>query len=196
VHPVGRQHGLRPDQGPPVTRFTSVGAADLDVILDTRRASALRVFTYLQRDAMRFSNAVVGVTLMALACNPATPVPQGLALTHQWSVKAGTSLFVQASLGTAPDGAADALMSVMPTVVHQLGERCRGNVAAATGGVFSLSFALDAGEVVNAASDPPSALAECVIGALPTLAKEHGEVFGKVPSARVALYLEHAPLAQ
>lgn len=147
---------------------------------------------------MRISNAIVGAIagLGALSCNAPAPAPsQGLALTHQWSVKAGTSLFVQVSLGATPDGAADAMMSAMPTVVHQLGERCRGNSAAATPGVFTLSFTLEGGVATNPTSDPPSVLADCVIGAIPAVLKEHTALLTTVPPSSVVLHLEHAPVA-
>jgi hypothetical protein len=146
---------------------------------------------------MRLSNAIACalVSLGAMSCNAPTPAPaQGLALTHQWSVKAGTSLFVQVSLGATPDGAADAMMSAMPTVIHQLGERCRSNTAAATPGVFTLSFALEGGVATNPTSEPPSVLADCVIGAMPAVLKEHAAALATVPSASVVLHLEHAPV--
>lgn len=147
---------------------------------------------------MRLSIAIVYAAfgLVVPACNAPTPAPQqGLALTHQWSVKAGTSLFVQVSLGATPDAAADAMMSTMPTVIHQLGERCRSNAAAATPGVFTLSFALEGGVATNPTSEPASALADCVIGAMPAVLKEHVAALAKVPPASVVLHLEHAPVA-
>ncbi|MBL8948102.1 MAG: hypothetical protein JNK45_33310 [Myxococcales bacterium] len=147
---------------------------------------------------MRLSIAIVyaAVGLGVPACNAPTPAPQqGLALTHQWSVKAGTSLFVQVSLGATPDAAADAMMSTMPTVIHQLGERCRSNAAAATPGVFTLSFALEGGVATNPTSEPASALADCVIGAMPAVMKEHAAALATVPPASVVLHLEHAPVA-
>lgn len=147
---------------------------------------------------MRLSTAIACAVLglVVPACNAPTPAPQqGLALTHQWSVKAGTSLFVQVSLGATPDGAADAMMSAMPTVIHQLGERCRSNTAAATPGVFTLSFTLEGGVATNPTSEPASALADCVIGAMPAVLKEHATALATVPSASVVLHLEHAPVA-
>lgn len=147
---------------------------------------------------MRLSTAIACAVLglVVPACNAPTPAPQqGLALTHQWSVKAGTSLFVQVSLGATPEGAADAMMSAMPTVIHQLGERCRSNSAAATPGVFTLSFTLEGGVATNPTSEPASALADCVIGAMPAVLKEHTTALATVPSASVVLHLEHAPVA-
>lgn len=143
---------------------------------------------------MRVPSSLSLLAVLALGCNAPAPAPTQLALTHQWSTKAGTSLFAQVSLGAAPEGAADALMGVMPTVAHQLGERCRSHPGAATAGAFALSFSLEAGAAVGPTAEPPSPLGECAIAALEDLVHEHAAEFTKATGARVVLYLEHAPM--
>lgn len=144
------------------------------------------------------SRRICSLVLCALcvSCNKPEPAKaSALELTHQWAVKAGTSLFVQVSVGTKPDTAADGLMEFMPTVVHQLGEQCRTDEGAKQAGSFSVSFTMQGGAANGASADPASSLGECVIEVLaPTLAK-HGKDLAKLDGVQVVLYLEHAPLA-
>jgi glycerol uptake facilitator-like aquaporin len=136
------------------------------------------------------------VLALGLACSkPEAPKGSALELTHQWAVKAGTSLFAQVSVATKPDTAADALMEFMPTVVHQLGEQCRTDEGAKQAGSFSVSFTMQGGNPTGPSVDPASSLGECVIEVLaPTLAK-HGKDLTKLDGVQIVLYLEHAPLA-
>lgn len=125
------------------------------------------------------------------ACKPAPEKTTGVALTHQWAVKPGASLFVQVSLGTTPESAADGLMAAMPTVVHQLGERCKNEPAAKSPGGFSLSFSLGK-DALSPAADPPSPVADCVMKVLPEVLAANEGLDAATPSA-VVLHLEHAP---
>lgn len=136
-------------------------------------------------------------TLLATAsCSkPEPPATTALALTHQWAVKAGTSLFVQVSLGTKPEAAADGLMEIMPTAVHQLGEQCRTDEGAAKAGSFSVSFALTGGAATSPSADPSSSLGECVVSSVASTLAPHSKALSALEGAQVVLYLEHAPLA-
>lgn len=129
------------------------------------------------------------------ACAGPPPAPAAVSLTHQWAVKAGTSLFVQASLGTSPDSAADGLMGAMPTLVHALGEKCRDDPAAKKPGVFVVTFTLGGASAPMPTADPPSPLADCVVAALPAVLDESAaELEVKAPTG-VVLHLEHAPVS-
>ncbi len=133
--------------------------------------------------------------LAALACVSPEPAPAAaLALTHQWSTKPGTSLFAQVSLGASPEGVADSLMGIMPTLVHQLGDRCREVPAPVGAGAFSLSFGLDEGVAAPVTADPRSPIGDCAAAALPALVLERAKDLAGVPAAKVVVYLEHAPM--
>jgi hypothetical protein len=134
---------------------------------------------------------LMGLGLTLLACNKPQEKATGASLTHQWAVKPGASLFVQVSLGTTPDSAADALMTAMPTVVHQLGERCKNEPGAQTPGVFALSFSLGKDDLAPSA-DPPGPVADCVMKALPEVLAANKEIEAAAPTG-VVLHLEHAP---
>ena len=139
----------------------------------------------------RVCSPLIALGLMTAACNKPQERATGVSLTHQWAVKPGASLFVQVSLGTTPDSAADGLMTAMPTVVHQLGERCKSDPAAKTPGVFALSFSLGT-EALSPTADPPGPLADCVMKALPEVLFANKELDVAAPVG-VVLHLEHAP---
>lgn len=133
---------------------------------------------------------LIGVVVVA-ACSKPQEKSTGVSLTHQWAVKPGASLFVQVSLGTTPDSAADGLMGAMPTVVHQLGERCKNDPAAKTPGVFALTFTLGK-DALAPSADPPGPIADCVMKALPEVLAANKEIEAATPTG-VVLHLEHAP---
>lgn len=136
------------------------------------------------------------VLAMVAACGGSPPpAPAAVSLTHQWAVKAGTSLFVQVSLGTSPDTAADGLMGAMPTVVHKLGEKCRNDPAAKTPGVFVVTFTLGGVAAPDPTADPPSPLADCVTAALPAVLAESAADLQVKAATGVVLHLEHAPVS-
>lgn len=137
----------------------------------------------------------LAIAVASMSCTkPEPPAASALALTHQWAVKAGTSLFVQVSLGTKPDPVADALMEFMPTVVHQLGEQCRTDEGAAKAGSFSVSFTIQGGAAASPSADPPSSLGECVVASVADSLASHSKAMSPHEGAQVVLYLEHAPL--
>lgn len=140
---------------------------------------------------MRRVRTSLGFVGLLVACKPAPETSTGVALTHQWAVKPGASLFVQVSLGTTPEAAADGLMTSMPTVVHQLGERCKNEPAAKSPGVFSVSFSLGK-DALSPTADPPGPIADCVIAALPEVIAANAELDAATPTG-VVLHLEHAP---
>jgi len=114
-------------------------------------------------------------------------------LTHQWRVPGGASLFVDVSMGAAPEGAADRLMSAMPAVVHRLGELCKESPGAASAGSFVLSFGVREAAPVSPSVEPQSALAICTIEALPAALRESSAGLVGLPPVEVVLLLLHAP---
>ena len=139
------------------------------------------------------TSSLLVLSLVAAACgSPARPA--SIALTHQWAVPAGTSLFTRVSLGASPERAADALMGVMPTIVHRLGERCQEDEGAAAPGEFLLSFALRAGKASSPRAEPLSPLAACVLAALPEAVAASAAELGAPPPVEIVLHLEHAPV--
>lgn len=135
----------------------------------------------------------LSLCLLLAACG-APPAPSPVALTHQWGVPAGASLFHRVSLGAAPEGAADSLMPVMPTIVHRLGERCQGEAEAATAGTFFLSFALRGGKSTAPKAEPLSPVAACAIAGLPEVLGASAAELAGLPAMDVVLHLEHAPI--
>jgi hypothetical protein len=139
----------------------------------------------------RRSLALLLLTTLAGCAEPPRAAPP--ALTHQWRAPAGASLFVDVSMGAAPDGAADRLMAVMPTIVHRLGELCKESQGAAAAGSFVLSFGVRDGGPVSPAVDPQSALATCTIEALPAAIRESAAGLAGLPPVEVVVLLQHAP---
>lgn len=131
---------------------------------------------------------------LGLACNAPEKAEIGVSLTHQWSVAPGSSLFVQVSLGSSPASAADALMAVMPTVVHKLGERCRHEPSATKPGVFTLSFTLDGGVASIPTADPPTPLSGCVVTALGAVVEQSRAELAGLRHTGVVIHLEHVPV--
>lgn len=136
---------------------------------------------------------LLSLLVLAAACG-APPAPAPVALTHQWGVPAGASLFTRVSLGATPEGAADSLMPVMPTIVHRLGERCQGDEGAAAAGSFFLAFTLRGGKSSAPKAEPLSPVAACAIAGLPEVLGASAAELGGLPPMDVVLHLEHAPV--
>lgn len=141
---------------------------------------------------MRLAPALLALTVAA--CSSGQPAATGprIAFTHQWSVPAGASIFVENSLGTAPSDAADGLMKAIPNVVYRLGERCKGEAGFAEAGALTLTFVVDGQRASEVRVDPQGPATACVqAGLADELAAEAG--LAGAPRAEVALHLKHAP---
>ena len=143
---------------------------------------------------MRLSISLCLALALGSACNAPAKPEVGVSLTHQWSVAPGSSLFVQVSLWSSPESAADSLMAVMPTVVHQLGERCRNEPGATKPGVFTLSFTLDGGVASLPTADPSTPLASCAVTALGAVVEHSSAALAELPHTGVVIHLEHMPV--
>lgn len=136
----------------------------------------------------------LALALSLAACKGAEErTPPRIALTHQWNAPAGASLFVQSNLGSLPESAADALMATVPTLVHQLGERCKGDPAFASPGALTIEMSLHGGVLSEITTSPEHSGAACVRAAIPEASAEAKDALAAAGDASIVLHLEHAP---
>lgn len=146
----------------------------------------------MHRSPRRLAPALV--VLLVAACSSGEPARSGprIALTHQWSVPAGASIFVENSLGTAPAAAADALMKAMPNVVYRLGERCKGEAGFAEAGALTVELTLEGQKASDVRVDPQSPATACVQAGIAEEVAAEAALAGAGKSS-VVLHLGHAP---
>ncbi len=109
-------------------------------------------------------------------------------LTHTWNVAPGTSLFVSADMGTKPAENGDAMMKVMPGVLHRIGEACKTGAGLEGDGEIVLTFNMAGGVAKAVTVDPEGQAADCLAEAL---AKE-GEALGSAPDGTVMVRTSYA----
>jgi hypothetical protein len=125
----------------------------------------------------------------------AAPTAQ-IPLTHQWSVPAGASLFTKNSLGAEPAAAGDVMMAAMPSVVHRLGERCKGDPAFAKVGALTIEAVIENAAAKDIAVLPESSGAACIRNAVAEEVGKEKEALSAAPPAKILLHLEHTPAAE
>jgi hypothetical protein len=91
-----------------------------------------------------------------------TPPAEQILLTQSWSVPAGKSLFTENHMGTLPPANAEALMGVVPGLLHRLGDACKEQQGLERAGDLTLGFEIDAAGVSQVEVTPDSALARCI----------------------------------
>lgn len=106
-----------------------------------------------------------------------------LELTHSWNVPVGKSVFVSADMGTTPQDNGDAMMKVMPGVLHRIGEACKTEAGLAGEGELVLSFNVAGGVAKALTIDPEGDASECLATAL----DQEGEALAGVPDGTVVV---------